>query len=170
MAEFNWWKVCTFLSQQIETLLVVLRQILLFFGWGNEFSLSVVGTEQHGDGESCTYRVSNLFTLWIKCFWTGFFFTAFYEQEEGISTWKKHWANLMFSILQDRKLCLLLESERTISVKTWYCRTGIVGHSSEILLCFAPTALSISGEFQFWGFSHLEDLSCFLFLIHFIYW
>lgn len=34
-----------------------------FYGLGNEFSLPVVGTEQHGDGESCTYRVSNLFTL-----------------------------------------------------------------------------------------------------------
>ena len=52
---------------------------------------------------------------------------------------KNYWANLVFSVLQDMKLCLLLGSERTLSLKTWYYRTGIMGHSSEISLTVIST-------------------------------
>lgn len=63
MAEFNWWKVCSFLSQQIKMLLVVLRQILLF-GWGYELSLLFQWWGQSNMVMlKAVFKVSNLFTL-----------------------------------------------------------------------------------------------------------
>lgn len=69
--------------------------------------------------------------------------TTYYKQEEGINTWKKYWAKLMHSILQDMKPCLLLGSERSTSLQTLYCRFGIMGHYSEIPPWSAPGDLPL---------------------------
>lgn len=89
MAEFNWWKVCTFLSQQIKMLLVVLREILLF-GWGCELSLlfqwwgqsNMVMVKAVFKVTCLHFELSGLGLIYLFYF----FLTSYFKQEERIST------------------------------------------------------------------------------------